>query len=164
MQKRISSKDRLIERCQILEKIVESLSVPYKTGSTSDQKAFIETIIGAAIWYLPHNHEYWTGNISKRAKEALIFNRKAKLTKEHQFPRKLAAKELLNAVDREVPIIELYEDIYAKFNLVTPQENKVISQFQRDGIFVDIEGAYSAAGIELIQISQEELACLRRGV
>lgn len=164
MAKRISSKDKLKARCEILETIVEALSIPYKADIRTDQKSFIETIIGAAIWYLPHTYEYWTGKISKSAKEALTINRKAKLTKEHQHPRKLAAKELLTAFDRKVRIIELYEDKYALFNLVTPQENKKISQYQRDGIFVDVEGAYSAAGIELIQISQEEFISLKRGL
>lgn len=158
-------KSKLNERCEILEKIVESVSKTYRDGeTTSDQRAFIETIIGAAIWYLPHTHRYWTGRISKDAKEALLIDKKAKLTKEHQYPRKLAAKELLTANDRDVPIIELYEDIYAQFNIVTPQENKKISQYQRDGVFIDIESAYKAADIELLEISEEELYSLKKGI
>jgi hypothetical protein len=165
MAKTNSTVAKLKERCDVLEKIIESISNTYRdSNTTADQKAFIETIIGAAIWYLPHTHKYWTGKISKDAKEALLLDRRAKLTKEHQYPRKLAAKELLNATDRDVPILELYEDIYAQFNIVTPLENKKISQYQRDGVFIDIEGAYKAAHIELLKISQEEYYSLRKGV
>lgn len=165
MAKRISNGSKLKERCEILEHIIESISETYRDNkTTSDQKAFIETIIGAAIWYLPHTHKYWTGKISKAAKEALLLDKKARLTKEHQYPRKLAAKELLQATDRNVPILELYEDIYAKFNIVTPLENKKISQYQRDGIFIDIESAYQSAGIELLEITNEELVFLKKGI
>jgi len=165
MAKRASIGIKLKERCDVLEKIIASMADTYRNkGTTADQKAFIETIIGAAIWYLPHTHKYWTGKISKDAKEALLLGKKTRLTKELQYPRKLAAKELLSATDRDVPIIELYEDIYAQFNIVTPLENKKISQFQRDGVFIDIEGAYKAAGIELLQITNEELASLLKGV
>jgi hypothetical protein len=162
MTKKISD-NKLKERCEVLEKVIEAISPTYQKGNiTSDQKAFIETIIGAAIWYLPHTHKYWTGNISKDAKEALVSDRRSKLTKEHQYPRKLAAKELLESTDCDVPILELYEEIYARFNYVTPKENKKISRFQRVGVFVDIEKAYEAANIELLVLSNEELIALRK--
>src|SRR5688572_17164277 len=100
MTKTNFTETRLKERCEILEKIIDSISNTYKDKNiTPDQKTFIETIIGAALWYLPHTHKYWTGRISKDAKEALTLNRKSNLTKEHQYPRKLAAKELLSATD-----------------------------------------------------------------
>ena len=92
---------------------------------------------------------------------------KAKLTKEHQYPRKIAAKELLKAknklAQKEVCLQTLYEEKYAKFNYVTPQENKKISKFQREGVFVDIATAYSLAKIELREITTQELKNLKKG-
>lgn len=161
--------NKLKERCEVLEKVVISISDTYWSEvTTDDQKKLIETILGAAIWYLPHNEKYWTGKISKTAKEALENNKKSKLTKEHQFPRKIAAKELLKEkeriVNKETNLQKLYEEKYAKFNFVTPNENKKISRHQRDDVFIDIETAYQKAEIELIEITPEELKKLRKGI
>lgn len=88
---------QLTERCTVLEKILIALSpVCFDSESTPNQRRLIETTIGAAIFYLPHGQKYWTGQISNGALEALRVNPKATLTKEHQFPRKIAAKELIN--------------------------------------------------------------------
>lgn len=157
------SKNKLDTRCKVLEKIIESISKIYlDKETTEEQKAFVETIIGAAIWYLPQTLKYWTGKISMDAKESLNQNKKARLTKEHQYPRKLAAKELLTKKSSNIPIMQLYETTYAQFNIVTPRENKKISKYQRAGVFIDTASAYKAAGIELLEISAKELSQLRR--
>ncbi len=168
MAKTKKANNKLKERCEVLEKVVISISDTYwAEETTDDQKKLIETILGAAIWYLPHSEKYWTGKISKGAKEALEKNTKAKMTKEHQFPRKIAAKELLKEkekiANKETSLQNLYEEKYAKFNFVTPQENKRISRHQRDVVFVDIETAYQTAKIELVEITFEELKKLRKG-
>jgi hypothetical protein len=168
MAKTKKANNKLEERCKVLEKVVISISnIYWAKETTDDQKKLIETIIGAAIWYLPHNENYWTGKISKTAKEALDNNKKAKLTKEHQFPRKIAAKELLQEkekiANKETSLQKLYEEKYAKFNYVTPNENKKISRYQRDDVFIDIETAYQKSEIELIEITFEELKNLRKG-
>ena len=167
MAKLKENKNKLMERCDILEKLVIQISDLYNSDETSvDQKKLIETIIGAAIWYLPHGKKYWTNKISKEAFNGLNKNRNAKMTKEHQFPRKLSAKELLNNrvkfEKNETSILKLYEEKYAKFNYVTPQENKKISKYQREDVFVDIETAYANAEIELIEISDEEFKKLKK--
>lgn len=166
MAKTNRTEEKLKERCEILEKVVISVSDVYWDENTKeDQKRLIETIIGAAIWYLPHNEKYWTGRISKTAKETLEKNNKAKLTKEHQFPRKIAAKELLK--EKEIlkkvgSLHKLYEEKYAKFNYVTPEENKLISKHQRDDVFIDIETAYKDANIELVDLDKQVLKNLRK--
>ena len=56
-------------------------------------------MIGAAIWYLPQGKELWTGDISIDALKNLFESdepQKITLTKDHHFPRKVAAAELLN--------------------------------------------------------------------
>ena len=55
-------------------------------------------MIGAAIWYLPQGDGLWTGKISLEA--IRVFHPdlgvvKPKLTANHNFPRKVAAKERL---------------------------------------------------------------------
>ena len=160
---------KLKERCDVLEKVVVAIADTYWSDlATDDQKKLIETVLGAAIWYLPHGEKYWTNKISKGAKEALENDKKAKLTKEHQFPRKIAAKELLKEkvklANNEISLLELYEEKYAKFNYVTPNENKKISRHQRDDVFIDIETAYQNSGIELVEMTVEELKRLRKGI
>jgi len=152
---------KLNDRCSILEKIVDSISNIYDNEANDDQKRLIETVIGAAIWYLPHGDKYWTGYISEKAIEALRKNNLAKLTKEHQYPRKLSAKEILNKKMSNNILKEMYEEKYAKFNYVTPEENKKIANFQKEDVFVDVETAYKSAGIELKEISFEEIKQLR---
>ena len=157
---------QLKERCIILEKILIALSpVYFHPETTPNQRRLIETTIGAAIFYLPHGAKYWTGQISKGAMEAINLNPGATLTKEHQFPRKIAAKELINffrSENKEVSLLALYEVKYGKYNLVTPAENKKVSSEQREGIFENIEMAYKKAGIELVKITVEELSKLRK--
>ncbi len=168
MEKQNKSREKLKERCEILEKIIISISDSYfSKETTKDQKKLIETVLGAAIWYLPHNQTYWTGKISRGAKETLEQNRKSNLTKEHQFPRKIAAKELLEMKDhltnKNVSLMQLYENKYAKYNIVTPQENKKLAKYQREHEFIDVETPYIKAKIELIEITPEILKTLKKG-
>lgn len=163
----INNNTKLKERCLILTDILYSVNTIYYDISTSqDQKKFIETIIGAAIWYLPHNNKNWTGYISQKALDGLKSNPKFKVTNEHQFPRKLAAEELLNLSVKypknNLSIIDLYLSKYSLYNIVTPSENKIVSQFQRSDKFVCIEDAYKSANINLIKISLNELKQLKR--
>ncbi len=160
------TENQLNERCLIMEKILVALSPVYFDKETNDnQRRLIETTIGAAIFYLPQGQKYWTGQISLVALEALKLDPKTTLTKEHQFPRKIAAKELIyyfRAENKEVSLLELYEKKYGKYNLVTPSENKKVSAEQREGVFENIEIAYKKARIELVNITVEELSKLRK--
>ena len=157
---------KLQERCEILERILIALSPVYFHDQTNDnQRRLIETTIGAAIFYLPQGEKYWTGKISAEALKTLQLNSKTTLTKEHEYPRKIAAKELINFFrvhTVEFSLHKLYEEKYGKYNLVTPAENKKVSHFQRDGKFETIEEAYRLAGIELESITSEELSTLKK--
>jgi hypothetical protein len=132
------------------------------------KKKLIETIIGAAIWYLPHGEKYWTGKISLGALELKKDNPKKNLSKEHEFPRKKAAEELLNFKldeirDNDDLLVKLYEGKYSKFNYVTSSENKKVSKFQKTEDFIDPERAYKEANIQLIEISKDELKKIKKG-
>ncbi len=55
-------------------------------------------MIGAAIWYLPHPNDLWTGYISRDAiasHHPYSGDAKPRLTADHLYPRKIAAAELL---------------------------------------------------------------------
>jgi hypothetical protein len=152
---------KLVERCNMLRRIVIELSKIYHNDSTTqDQKNLVETMIGAAIWYLPSDLELWTGKVSeealKKLKEGIPMN---KLTKEHGFPRKLAAKEILttelsNLKADKSRMFELYVSKYGRWNLVTPKENKLLGKFQKDTKFTSTTDSYAKAGITLISVDK----------
>ena len=58
-------KIRIDERCEALFRVITSISDIYLT-SNSDQKSYIETMIGAALWYIPKPSNAWTNHISLR--------------------------------------------------------------------------------------------------
>ena len=89
-----------------------------------------------------------------------------KLTADHEYPRKVAATELLqldweHEVDPRQTIVRLYRSRYGRFNLVTPHENKLLVRHQKATVFRDPETAYRAAGIRLLAVTHDELALLR---
>lgn len=53
---------------------------------------------------------------------------------------------------------------YSVFNYVLPTENKRLIKFQKDGCFINAESAYASAGINLIDITLEELNRLRKNL
>ena len=77
-------------KCEALINLIIGIQ-PFYHKSNDKQKRFIETTIGAAIFYLPKkNSVLFTGKISKEAK------RKNEKSEDHLYPRKIAAAELLN--------------------------------------------------------------------
>lgn len=68
MSSRTQRDTKLKERCKALADVVESVGPIYHSATTTkDQRHFIETIIGAALWYLPVPDECWTGKVSVEA-------------------------------------------------------------------------------------------------
>ena len=158
------NKEKLDDLCKVLEKVIVKTAGIYNDDSTSPtQKALLETIIGAAIWYLPGSNELYSGKISKSAVEKLHEGIPlSKLTKEHKFPRKQAGRELLSQVfidflNGEKKLIDLYVENYGQFNLVLSRENKDLIKFQRSSTFVDDETSYRSANIELLERTIEQL-------
>lgn len=152
------------ERCDALFDVIKGIVPAYNKGRiTENQRQFIETIIGAAIWYLPHGKEYWTKRISIAAiKEHHPHEgiENPKLTKDHQYPRKIAAKELLEMKLNKLSgerILDLYKKKYSKFNYITPRENRMLLRFQRKGKFTEPLRAYKQAGVKLVEISEDDL-------
>lgn len=128
-------------------------------------------MVGAAIWYFPQSDELWTGMISVDALRAFMGtagSKVVKLTKDHHYPRKVAAAELfsLNWASINDPaeeVLRRYLDCYGKFNLVLPEENKRLVKHQKTHSFVSPEHAYGQAGIELKQLSRPLLKAIKAG-
>ena len=152
---------QLIERCEILEKAIIELSKLYNLTETSDdQKALLETVIGAAIWYLPSSAELYSGYISKNALEEIKRGTPlSKLTQEHKYPRKQAGKILLkekykDIIEKKVSLYDLYMSEFGQFNYVIKNENRALVKFQKTDEHAD---AYTNAGIEIVAMSMNEI-------
>jgi len=160
----IVGKDQIIYgRCKTLAEIINNIKFIYTDGN-KNQKAFIETIIGAAIWYIPKPNNFWTGYISIKAIKKFLdkSNKKSTLSEEHETPRKHAAKELLNINRLLTPeyVEKQYINKYCKLHYITLEENKKAIKFQR--IFNDPKKVYKEANIELIKINSEQLKQIKQ--
>lgn len=158
----------LKDKCDALAEMVISIAPIYRANLDNKNKTrLIETTIGASIWYLPHGTEYWTGYISSEAISQYLTIANPKLTKDHQFPRKIAAREILlyNWDEIEEPgetLLTLYKTQYGKYNYVTPRENKNLIKFQKEDVFKTVEKSYQEAGITLIKVSDDELQRIKK--
>ena len=136
-------------KCEALLNLIIGIQ-PFYHKSNNEKKGFIETTIGAAIFYLPKkNSVLFTGKISKEA------NRKKEKSEDHLYPRKIAASELLDIKwdkkkDPIQSLANLFIEKYGKYNYVSKSENKKLIKYQKIGVFKGPEKAYQSAGIELI--------------
>lgn len=159
----MENSNKLKDKCDALAQIVISIAPIYLANINNKNKTqLIETTIGASIWYLPHGIEYWTGYISLEAISQFLTNENPKLTKDHQFPRKIAAREMLlynwNEIEKPGEILlSIYKKRYGIFNYITPWENKHLTKFQKEEVFTTTEMSYQDAGIILTKISGAEL-------
>jgi len=128
--------------------LLVNLKQTYDT-STEYQKEFLSTIIGAAIYYLPTNKLTFSGKISEKALELP----KNKRVKEHEYPRKIVGKILLDTTPNSVDELkEVYITKYGVWNLVTKAENTLLRKYQKEGVFVSPEISYRLAEIILIKL------------
>jgi hypothetical protein len=152
---------KIIERCHTLTVLLTQMKDEYKK-STIQQKAFIETIIGAAIWYLPKNENTFSGYISVKALES-IKNGLSDISDEHIYPRKIAARELITKAELvDENIYSLFENKYGKICITTKHENRTAMQYQKKDLFENPNVVYEKAGIEFIKITKEEYKRLKK--
>jgi hypothetical protein len=165
----LKREQKLQERCQALADVLKAVGEIYRQPDFSEnQKHFIETMIGAALWYLPIVDECWTGKISIEAIKSCHpeSGNKPKLTADHEYPRKIAAANLLakshadndNLADE---LCFLYQSKYGKFNYITPRENKTLVSYQRKGVFENPLSSYQQAGIRLLAVTKDELSRIK---
>ena len=89
---REKAEEKLRIKCEALADLITGVQKNYKTA-TPEQKAFIETTIGAALWYLPELENSFSGYISVNLLEQFKIGNQ-KISKDHLYPRKISAQEL----------------------------------------------------------------------
>ena len=164
-------RNKITPKVTALLDMVDGVQPEYKSfneGSKKDienYKSFIETNIGAALWYINKSTKLlWSGKISAKALYELKDNPNSKLSEEHFYPRKISAREVLktdwsNFDDAKEEFINRFLNKYGRFHYVTKNENKIVAQYQKVGNFRNPEDSYQKAGIKLIDwiYAKEEL-------
>ena len=165
-----SSGGKILDKAEVIARTVMSQQPFYKSiDCNENHRQLLETMVGAAIWYLPQGKELWTGEISVEAIKKLSETKKLdSLTKDHNYPRKVAASELFKVDWSKIPIpheevLNRYQTKYGLYNYVLPEENKRLVQYQKGHVFVSPEDSYIQAGIPLRKLSHEQLKMIRKG-
>jgi hypothetical protein len=91
-----------------------------------------------------------------------------KLTADHEYPRKIAAADLLAkylSADTNVrgELLHLYLSRYGGFNCITPRENSALMRYQRTEKVIDPLTVYEKAGVKLVSIKEQSYRRLKRG-
>lgn len=161
---------RIKQRCAVIAELVQQMQPMYLAKTTNEYQCHhIETIVGAGIWYIP-NSSLWTGKASLEVIKSFhpkFDNDVPKFTKDHQYPRKVAARKLLNIDwfkfdDPVEEITKMYLEEFGIYNLVTPKENRDLMKYQRVKVFLSPQDAYDQAGIHLISLTDNQLQEVRR--
>lgn len=140
--------DKTQQKFESVFNLLINLKESYDT-STEYQKEFLSTIVGAAIYYLPTNKLTFSKKISEKALELP----KNKRVKEHEYPRKIVGKILLDTTPNSVDELKtLYLTKYGIWNLVTKAENTRLRKYQKEGVFVSPEISYQLAEIILTNL------------
>ncbi len=102
-------------------------------------KSFIATLFGAGLFYLPHGIGNWNRKISVACLIDQIQG-KGRKVKDHIFPRKKAALDLLNNDKLSFEeFIKFYKEKVAPFIFLTPTENTLLINYYH--VFDDYEQA-----------------------
>jgi hypothetical protein len=162
----------LNDKAQALLAMLRALQPIYRDVSDNDrQKNFIETTIGAAVFYLPQPKELWTGLMSRELLSAFLESdseSKPKMTKDHVYPRKAVARALLEyswGAERNPleTLLRLYESKYGTYVWVTSAENRRLMPHQKNIDLNDPYRAYQAAEVGLVTLSHREFKQVRQG-
>ncbi len=156
---------KLDKHCSALANVIVSIRPVFAKVEPS-QKGLIETMIGAAIWYIPKAANAWTGSVSIAALKIFHPNSgttKPKFSEEHVYPRKVAARMLLEDEQLDgTRMAQLFREKYGRLHYITRDENKSVQKFQRANVFTTSEEAYSKAGIVFVQVAKEDLRLIKQ--
>ena len=151
---------KLREQCEVMASLIAAIRPVYSNANLT-QRALLETIIGAGLWYVPKASNAWTGMVSVGALRAFhpdSGNNSPRLSEEHVYPRKVAARQLLEDLSlTNETMTRLFQERYGRVHLITSEENKAVQRHQRVGVFTTPEGAYELAGIVFVELSLDEL-------
>ncbi len=113
-----------------LHTLLEGMRGSYLETGDSHQRSFLEVVIGAAIFYLPSLHAHFNGYISINALKGFL--KKERKVKDHIYPRKLAARELLANPMTLEELKNRYHDHLATYMYITSEENGLLVNYYEE--------------------------------
>ena len=155
-----TTRKNLETRAALLSQLICNNAALYQAAAPGE-RGLLETLIGAAIFYLPNTPELYSGKISEQALASLQSDLPGtKLVEEHAIPRKVAGRLLfttyLDDLRQDSKALErLYLEKFGRYNLVLKKENDRLKKFQRASVFTSEESSYAQAGIVLQNFSFE---------
>jgi hypothetical protein len=125
-----------------LHAMTEAMRTWYAQASAEEQ-AYLETVFGAAVFYLPQSVDHFSGYISFECLRGCL--EEERRVKDHIYPRKRAGRHLLTTGFTAEHLHGLYHDELARFMYLTPSENaKMVNYYET---YEDHERALEALGI-----------------
>jgi hypothetical protein len=104
-----------------LNNLLDTIRETYNQTKEPNQRSYLEVILGAAIFYLPSLNSHFNGFISVAALKGYL--KGDRRVKDHIYPRKLAARELLSKKLTVEELTERYHSHLATYMYITSSEN-----------------------------------------
>lgn len=135
----------------VLKKLLHCSQIIYREFEEPKKRAFLETIVGAAIFYLPNRvNEHFSGYISIEAIKSYLNS--GKMVKDHILPRRYSAAKVLNSEYSLDNFVTDFHNHFASFMYVTTQENKRLVNYDDD----TYDNALIRLGIEKFPSNENE--------
>lgn len=113
-----------------LNVLLDQIRETYTQIEDPNQRSYLEVVIGAAIFYLPSLNAHFNGYISINALKGYL--KKERRVKDHIYPRKLAARELLSRKLTLEELMSRYHDHLAQYMYITSSENSVLVNYYEE--------------------------------
>jgi hypothetical protein len=113
-----------------LNLLLDQIRETYTKIEDPNQRSYLEVVIGAAIFYLPSLNAHFNGFISINALKGYL--KKERRVKDHIYPRKLAARELLSSKLTLDELTSRYHDHLAQFMYITSSENSILVNYYEE--------------------------------
>jgi hypothetical protein len=125
-----------------LHAMTDAMRAWYSQASAEEQ-AYLETVFGAAVFYLPQSVDHFSGYISLECLRGCLTDERR--VKDHIYPRKRAGRHLLTTGFTAEHLHGLYHGELARFMYLTPSENsKMVNYYEN---YEDHDRALEALGI-----------------
>ena len=134
-----------------LHAMTEAMRSWYAHASAEEQ-AYLETVVGAAVFYLPQSVDHFGGYISLGCLQGCLEDERR--VKDHIYPRKRAGRHLLTTSLTAAELHDLYHSELARFMYLTPSENSKMVNFYES--HEDHDAALEALGIVKFPTSGQE--------
>lgn len=125
---------------------------PWYALASAEEQSYLETVIGAAVFYLPQSVDHFGGYISLTCLQGCLEDERR--VKDHVYPRKRAGRHLLTTSFTAAELHDLYHGEMARFMYLTPSENSKMVNFYES--HEDHDAALEALGIVKFPTSGQE--------